>query len=78
MESLVRVVVIMSLILWLIGPFSIWLSSKDYVSFFVVLIFSVLAISYGVWWFSIMAGARWFGLFPVVCGLYAIYRHFCL
>lgn len=78
MDSLARAVAIMGLILWLIGPFSIWLATKDYVPFFVVLLVSVIAISYGVWWASIPTGARWFGLFPAGCGLYAIYRHFHL
>lgn len=78
MDSLVRAIVILSLILWLIGPFSIFLASRDHVPFFVVLIVCLFAICYGTWWVSIPTGARWIGLFPISCGLYALYRHFNL
>jgi hypothetical protein len=39
MESLAQIVAVMSLFLWLIGPLSIFLASKDYVPFFLVLFF---------------------------------------
>ena len=78
MDGLVRAVVVASLILWLIGPFSIYLASKDYVPFLIVLLVSLFAISYGAWWISIPTGARWMGFFPISCGLYALYRHFTL